>query len=235
MRVDSQPAYILHHYPYRDSSEIFELLTRDHGRISVVCRGSRGPRSRFRSVLQPFQPLQVSWSGKGEMPTISTAEPAMSVPLILSGDRLASGFYLNELLMHFLHRHDVQEEIFLLYGQTLHQLVTEADLETILRRFEKNLLQALGLGLNLVADADSGCSVESDQTYLYQVEHGPIRALSFDTSSHLPTVSGASLLALERNESLNESARREIKSLMRYVLGFYLGGKTLKSRELFRL
>ena len=234
MRVDNQLAFILHHYPYRDTSQILELLTRDHGRFSVISRGSLAARSKIKSVLQPFRLLQVSWSGKGELPTLSQAELVVNSAGLLSGDKFASGFYLNELLMHFLHRHDVQEEIFTIYAETLSSLTTASDnLEIILRLFEKQLLDALGLGLNLTHDADSGAPVLNELHYIYHVEHGPV--LSQQTvSSQRPIVCGRSLLDFSRDDLNLEASRREIKQLMRYVLAFYLAGKPLKSRELFR-
>lgn len=234
MRVENQPAFILHHYPFRDTSQILELLTRDFGRLSVVSRGSLAARSKIKSILQPFRLLQLAWTGKGDMPTLITAEPAESRPVLLSGNKLSSGFYLNELIMHFLHRHDVQEDIFCLYANTLEQLSSGTCLETVLRLFEKQLLNDLGLGLNLTHDADSGDPVAINGQYIFYVEHGPVLALSPDSMSQRPTLSGESLLAFARNDLDAGNTKREIKLLMRHVLAFYLAGKPLKSRELFR-
>lgn len=235
MRVENQLAFILHHYPYRDTSQILDLLTKDFGRLSVVSRGSLAARSKLKSVLQPFRLLHVAWAGKGDMPTLITAELAETRPVLLSGNKLSSGFYLNELIMHFLHRHDVQEDLFCLYANTLLQLSAETSLEIVLRLFEKQLLNDLGLGLNLTHDADSGEPVERAGQYIFYVEHGPVSALSPDLVSQRPMISGESLLAFARNDLDAENTRREIKLLMRHVLAFYLAGKPLKSRELFRL
>lgn len=234
MRVENQPAFILHHYPYRDTSQILELLSRDFGRLSVVSRGSLAARSKLKSVLQPFRLLNISWVGKGDMPTLINAELAESRPLLLQGNRLTSGFYLNELIMHFLHRHDFQEELFLLYVNTVTQLSSDTDLETVLRLFEKQLLGVLGVGLNLTHDADTGEPIRSDGQYMYHVEHGPVTGLSQETGSQRPQLSGESLLAFARDELESETTRREIKQLMRHVIAFYMAGKPLKSRELFR-
>ena len=235
MRVENQSAFILHHYPYRDTSQILDLLTRDHGRISIVSRGSLAARSKLKSVLQPFRLLSISWTGKGDMPTLTGAELAETRPVLLSGNNLLAGFYLNELMMHFLHRHDVQEDLFCLYANTLSQLSTEINLEIILRLFEKQLLNDLGLGLNLTHDADSGEPVIPGKQYVFYVEHGPVLAISPEAVSQRPGISGESLLAFSGNDLNSENIRREIKVLMRHVLAFYLAGKSLKSRELFRL
>lgn len=234
MRVENQLAFILHHYPYRDTSQILDLLTRDFGRLSVVSRGSLAARSKLKSVLQPFRLLNISWVGKGDMPTLINAELAESRPVLLSGSKLTSGFYLNELMMHFLHRHDFQEDLFQLYANTVSQLATGTSLEIVLRLFEKQLLDALGVGLNLTHDADSGEPVMQDRQYLFQVEHGPVVALTRDMESQRPFLNGSSLLAFSRDDLVSEDVRREIKLLMRHVIAFYLAGKPLKSRELFR-
>ncbi|HEX5636532.1 MAG TPA: DNA repair protein RecO [Gammaproteobacteria bacterium] len=235
MRVENQPAFILHHYPYRDTSQILDLLTRDFGRLSVVSRGSLAARSKLKSILQPFRLLNVSWVGKGDMPTLINAELAELKPVLLDGRRLTSGFYLNELMMHFLQRHDFQEDLFQLYANTVSWLATDTSLEIVLRIFEKRLLDALGVGLNLTHDADSGEAIKPDNQYIYFIEHGPVLALSGDMSSQQrPLLNGESLLAFSRDELGSEAIRREIKSLMRHVIAFYLAGKPLRSRELFR-
>ena len=237
MRVDVEPAYILHHYPFRDSSQIIELFTRNHGRLSVIARGTLSAKSRLKSILQLFRPLQVSWSGKGELPVLTMAEPAEKhVLLQLSGKALPSAFYLNELLMRLLHRHDVHDEVFDLYHRSLYQLTREDCLEVTLRVFEKQLLNYLGFGINLTVDAESGESVNDSTDYVYYIEHGPV-ALKQDhdhAQAHHLVLKGSSLLAFEHNQLQTETARRVIKSLMRLVLSYYLGDKPLKSRELFR-
>ena len=235
MRVDNQLAYVLHHYPFRDSSQILEVITRDHGRISIMSRGSLGARSKLKSVLQLFRLLNISWIGKGDMPTLTSAELVANTPQLLNGKNFASGFYLNELLLHFLHRHDVQETIFKLYMETISALAAETDaVEIVLRLFEKQLLDELGLGLNLTHDADSGSSLDEFMHYVFRVEHGPILSSAAGATTSLPIVSGKSLQALARHDLSDVDVRREIKILMRYILAHYLAGKPLKSRELFR-
>ena len=235
MRADNQPAFILHHYPYRDTSQILELLTRNFGRLSVISRGSLAARSKVKAVLQPFRLLHLSWSGKGDLPTLTQAELGSHDSLLLTGEKFASGFYLNELMMYFLQRHDVQEEIFTIYAETMARLAVETTgLEMVLRLFEKKLLKELGLGLNLTHDADSGLPIVESEQYLYQVEHGPVLAITQDVASQRPLIAGASLLDFSRDDLVADRTRREIKILMRHVLAFYLAGKPLKSRELFR-
>src|SRR5437762_1362429 len=115
-RVDAQPALVLHSYPFRETSLVIEVFTRDFGRVALVARGARRPRSALRGVLLAFQPLLVSWSGKGELYTLIRAEwHGAYQPL--RGLSLICGFYLNELLLKLLPRHDAHERLFDTYAE----------------------------------------------------------------------------------------------------------------------
>lgn len=234
MRVQDQAAYILHHRAYRDTSQILELFSRDYGRITVVSKGSRSAKSRSRAVLQPFVPLLVGWSGKGEMPTLTGSEVISHAPLKLHGNALPSAFYMNELLMKLLHKHDAHEEVFNLYENTLFLLQDIENLEKNLRIFEIKLLQILGFGMNLINDAETGEIVQSDKCYRYYVEHGPVLAANPEQDARSLLITGATLIAFEKGLLDSAEALKEIKSLMRYVLSYYMEGKPIKSRELFR-
>src|SRR6478752_3340734 len=156
-RVQLAPGYILHHYPYRDTSRILEVLTRDAGRMSIFARGVRGPKAKLASELQPFRLLLLSWSGKGEAPMLAGAESAPGFTPVPSAS-LMSAFYLNELLLKLTHRHDPVPAMFDAYHDTLELLKASAPLEPTLRIFEKRLLDQLGYGLELDIDARNGTS-----------------------------------------------------------------------------
>ena len=230
-RVQLQPAYLVHRKPFRDTSLLLELITPDYGRIGLIARGARGPRSKLKGVLQPYQPLLVSWSGRGELPTLTSAESSGS-GVFLQGDALISGFYLNELLMRLLARHDPHPHLFSCYQAALQSLITNADIDWALRLFERDLLQELGYGLLLTHEGQSGAEVESDARYCYYHQSGPQRL--FTEHSEYLSVSGATLLALACGQCDEAELRRESKLLMREVLGHYLGSRPLASRELFR-
>ena len=233
MRAETQIAYILHKRPFRDTSQIIEAFTREHGRISLMSRGSRGAKSKSAGLLQIFRPLLISWQGRGEMPFLNSVEMADVKAPGLFGKSQMSAMYVNELLVYLLHKNDVQKEIFDKYHECLYALKERASIEVVLRLFEKELLQLLGFGLNLTIDADSGDSVIEECHYAYHFEHGPVLC---DRSRQLkqPIVTGSSLMAFERNDLKSMQHRSEIKQLMRYVLAGHLGHKKLKSRELFR-
>ena len=235
MRVQDQPVYILHQRPFRDTSQILEIFSRDYGRLSLVSRGSRSPKSRLKAILQPFQALQANWSGRGEMPSLGRVEAVSIKRPLLKSAALPCAFYMNELIMRLLHKHDVHDDVFELYQNTLHVLASTEDLELELRLFEKSLLQFLGFGLCLDVDADSGERVLEDRNYHYFIEHGPVQVGSHPDSDRLALcIAGNSLLSFQSEDLSDKRVRKEIKSLMRYVLTYYLGNKPLKSRELFR-
>ncbi|MCW8855631.1 MAG: DNA repair protein RecO [Gammaproteobacteria bacterium] len=234
MRIQDQSVYILHHRPFRDSSLILELFTQNHGRLAVMSRGGSSPKSKLKNTLRPFQMLSACWSGKGELPVLSSAEIMQQNRYQLSGDALLSALYINELLMRLLHKHDVYEEVFSLYQQTLACLTTSDQIEICLRLFEKKLLQFLGFEMNLTADADSGEMVSADKQYIYYIEHGPVELSANNQSSTQMVIDGSSLLAFAEDDLAIAGIRKQIKFLTRYVLAYYLGDRPLKSRELFR-
>jgi DNA repair protein RecO (recombination protein O) len=229
-RVALQPAYILHRKPYRDTSLLLEVFSRNHGRIGLVARGAQGKRSTLKALLQPFQPLLLSWSGRGELQTLTGAE-ADGIAQIPGGEALLSGFYLNEILMRLLHRHDPHDELYDRYQQTLGKLSEGMEYDWALRLFERDLLQELGYGLQLTHTIE-GEPLEATRCYCYNPERGPIPAQ--DDQADCLTVYGATLLAIDSGENGGVECRREAKHLMRTVLQPYLGNRPLASRELFR-
>jgi len=228
-RIQLQPAYVLHHRPYRDTSRIVDLFTRDHGRLTVFARGVRG-KSGLAAALQAFQPILVSWSGKGEAGQLNAAE-LVGEPTNLPAARLLSGFYLNELLLKLLHLHDPQLEIFNLYNLTVQTLKTGGDELSALRVFEKRLLQALGFGLSLEHEAESGNAIEPQRCYRYVLELGPL-PVSAAANPAKGVYSGAMLLALA-TETLGEAQHKtDARYLLRSVLDHVLDGRRLQSREI---
>lgn len=227
-----QPAYVLHQRPYRDTSALVELFTPEHGRVGAVAKGVKRPKSPWRGLLQPFRPLLVSWTGGGDLKTLTAVEP-QGEPLWLPAQSLASGFYLNELLMRLLQRHDAHVALFGCYDASLRALAsaTADTLEGVLRGFELNLLEALGYGLILDHEAETGAPIEPDAQYTYHPEQGPLRANGAEHDYGVP-ISGRSLAALRDNVWQDAQQRREAKQLLRTVLAHYLGPKPLHSREL---
>ncbi len=207
-----------------------EVFTRDYGRLCLLSKGARRLKSRLRGVLYPFQSLLLSWSGKGELPVLSTAEPDGRF-LNLTGDGRICAFYINELLMYLLHRYDSHPSLFGHYSRVLHQLLTSSDQEWLLRFFEKQLLRELGYALLLNQDAASGDAIDPRANYVYVPEFGAIKA---DGQAHegIP-VKGSALIALECEEPADEKIKHECKRLMRTMIGRHLGRRVLHSRRWF--
>ncbi len=234
MRVSLQPSFLLHSRPYRDGSQLLELFTAEHGCLSAVARGlyrkARG--GSLRATLQPFRPLLLSFSGRGELQTLTAAEAAPGA-VVLTGERLFSGLYLNELLLRLLHRHDPHPALFARYGDTLQALAGQTAPDIHLRRFELLLLDELGYGFDLTHDALSHAAIEDGRWYRYHEGAGLAVCAAQDTRLE-GRLAGADLLALARGELDTGSVASTAKRLLRQVLAEHLGGHALHSRELFR-
>jgi len=221
-------AYLLHRRPYSNSSMLVECFTNDLGRFPAIAKGVRSGRGVGVAVLQPFRPLTINVSGKGEVKTLTGFEQT-SPESELKGKALYSGFYLNELLMRLLARNDPHERLFWIYQQTLERLHIVQQLEMTLRRFELGLLNELGYGLVLTQDVETGADIEREKLYFYELERGPIKVAQGNSN----VVRGSTLLALAGNDTMDRVEQREARGLMRRVLSHYLGDTPLKSRELF--
>lgn len=226
-----EPAIVLHSYPFRETSLILDVFSRSHGRLAIVARGARRPKSSLRGVLMNFQPLLLSWFGKGEVRTLHSAEWQGGQPY-LQGTALMCGFYLNELLLNLLARDDPHEQLFDYYRATLHRLAHETDHAATLRCFEKHLLQQLGYALLLEYEAGSSQPILADLCYRYVVERG---ALPDQGEVHIGLpVLGKTLLDMARDDYADPVSAQQSKQLMRVLLNHHLGGKTLHTRELIK-
>ena len=230
-RVDLEPAFILHARSWRDTSLLVEVFSRGHGRLGMIARGARRPKSRMRGLLQPFVPLLLSWRGRGELATLTGAETDGTV-LPPAGSAAVVGFYLNELVMRFLHRHDPESELFDHYRAALDAIARGDDPEPVLRIFEKRLLQAAGYALELEREAGSGLAIEPEGRYRYTADAGP-EPWSNGTGSGV-CVSGSTLLALARETLAGPRALGEAKHLMRSIIDERCGGRAFASRSLWR-
>ncbi|HHC71559.1 MAG TPA: DNA repair protein RecO [Thiotrichales bacterium] len=227
--IPLHPVWVLHARPWRESSLLLELFSARHGRVGVVARGARGARGRGR-LLQPFRPLLASWGGRGELGTLGGVEEAGPAPR-LEGHALVSGLYLNELLVRFLHRNDPHSRLFGLYGATLEALAGGEALEPLLRRFELRLLEEVGYGLELEHEAgDRAAPLRAGRRYDYRPEIGPV---PLEGEPAGVAVEGGTLQALARGELEDPGVLREAKRLMRHLIRHHLGGRELRSRQLF--
>lgn len=230
-RIEGQPAFVLHSYPFRETSLVIEAFSREHGRVALVARGARRPRSALRGLLMSFQPLSLSWFGKGELRTLHSAEWQGGQPQ-LQGTALLCGFYLNELLLNLLARDDPHEQLFDYYQLTLQRLASETDHAATLRCFEKHMLQGLGYALLLEHEAESGEPLEPARQYRYVIERGAL-ADSDDAPDGL-VVFGKTLLDMAADDYRDPVSAQQSKQLMRTLLNHHLAGKVLHTRELIK-
>ena len=228
--MDGQPAFVLHTHPFRETSLIVEAFTRDHGRIALVARGARRPRSAMRGLLLAFQPIELGWFGQGEMRTLAKVEWIGGQPL-LQARALLLGYYMNELLLKLLPREDAHPTLFLAYAEAVYALAIGEPSQASLRRFEKTLLKELGYGLTLDREAESGRQVDPQKHYAYVVERGPI--LVSDDGREAESFSGRALLAIAQDDFSDAETLAQCKQLMRTLIQHYLGGQRLSSRRVF--
>ncbi|ACE84292.1 DNA repair protein RecO [Cellvibrio japonicus] len=230
MRVDLQPAYILHARPYRDTSLLLDLLTPVYGRITAVARGVRQSKGHKRQLLNPFHRLLVNWQGKSELKLITGVETDHHY-LQLQGNALYSGFYLNELLVRLLPEQDVITGLFERYEWTLDALHRGEPLEPLLREFEFMLLQGLGYALDFLHDCHSQQPIQSGYFYLCDIHQG-FYSVPADSDPRF-WIAGAHLLAIAAGDYSAADTRRVAKQLARLLFKPLLGKRPLKSRELF--
>lgn len=229
-RINGQPGFVLHSYPYKETSLIVDLFTRDFGRIGVVAKGAKRPHSKLRGVLQTFQPLSSSWSGRNELRTLIDAE-WMGGMLPLERNALLCGFYLNELLVKLLARDDPHPALFDQYVDTLNQLAHNEPAQVVLRKFERALLKETGVAADLSRCAPSGEAVVVGVAYVVDPERGPLRATAAAPAGW-PVVDGRTLLDIEANRYEEAQTQAQSKLLMRFLLAHQLGGAPLNTRQI---
>ncbi|GAB7527506.1 DNA repair protein RecO [Paraburkholderia sp. 2C] len=231
-RISEQPAFVLHSYPYRETSLILDVLSRDHGRLALIAKGAKRPHSALRGVLQTFQPLSLAWTGKSEMRTLTGAEWVGGM-LPLAGDALLCGFYANELLVKFCAREDPHPQLFHHYVVTLTRLAHDEPPVQVLRSFERVLLRETGYAMSLDRTV-ARKPVLATGRYVFDPERGvrDVRDASGDLPAQWPVVSGQTLLDMEQDDYHRAQTVAQSKTLMRFLLNTYLGGTPLATRQI---
>ena len=236
-RTGADAAYILHAQPYRETSLLLETFTRPQGRVAMVARGARRPRSELRGTLLAFHPLSLEWFGKGEVRTLAKAE-WLGGQAFLRGEALLCGYYLNELLLRLLPREDAHERLFERYAQALTALAepgASGQPAPVLRAFEKSLLAELGYALALPESGGAGINPET--AYCYDPERGPVPAgepAGAFSAVNNPVVSGQTLLDISRDDYGSARTQNESKALMRSLINHRLENAPLRSRRVYR-
>lgn len=232
VRIADEPAFVLHTRAWRETSLLVEVLSRNHGRIGLVARGVQGPKRQvLRAALQPLQYIRLDALLRGELATLVAAEALDAAPR-LPGDAALAAFYVNELVMRLAQRQDPQPELFEAYRLARERLAGAEPLAWTLRRFERDLLQALGSGFDLEHDGE-GEPIDPAARYLLDPEQGPQRLLSDRGREQRSTAAtGSALLALGLDRQPRSEDLASLRLVLRSVISHHLGGRGLKSWEM---
>lgn len=229
MEEGLQRCFVLHRRPYSESSLILDVFSEEYGRLSIISKGARSKRSNLKGVLQAFTPLLMKWSGKGSMRTLRQAE-SISLAIPLTGINLYSAMYINELVVRVIEQETPYPALFLDYLTALTELAQTKNPEPALRRFELALLSSLGYGVDFLHCAGSGEMVSPEMTYRYREQKGFMASIRHDP---LMSFKGNELIAISERRFITPEQLKAAKRFTRIALKPYLGGKPLKSRELF--
>ena len=230
LKVNLTPCYILHHHKYGETSLILDVLSRDYGRVNLIAKGAKKNKKQQDIAFDLYQKYLISWVLKTELGTLTSIELARSL-LMIKPDKILSGFYMNEIVLRLLHKHEAHPELFDAYERALNKLVEGEHEEKILRYFEMALLKSLGYGLVLDYDVKTGEPIDGDNEYSYEYDHGP--SVQSAQTKMSCTISGQTLLELNNEQLSNSKQIHEAKKLLRSVLSRYLGEKPLASRDLY--
>lgn len=229
--VQLECAYLMHQRPYRNTSQIIDCLTRDYGMISLVAQGSRRSKTGQRAILQPFLPLQLSWVRRGDLGRLTHVELEQRDGE-LAGQQLLAGFYMNELLLRLLAKGDPNVEIYSCYSRALADLMTSANTSRALRIFELHLLEALGYGLNLNHDVETGDPISAERRYVFEPERGA--RVEENSANGADEYSGRELISLREMRFDDAASLRAAKRLLSRALRIYLGDRPLKTSSVLR-
>lgn len=227
-RIAAQPGFVLHSYPYKETSLIIDVFSREYGRVALVAKGAKRPHSKLRGVLQTFQPLSFSWVGKSEVKTLTAAEWVSGL-LPLEKSALLCGFYLNELLVKLIAREDPHPALFDHYVATLNRLAHGEAAPIVLRQFERALLKETGVAGDWTVTAHDGQPVDPVSQYVVDPLQG-VRVAH--VSDVWPRVAGKTLLDMEKEDYSDATTQSQSKLLMRFLLAHHLGGAKINTRQM---
>ena len=230
--IEHEPSYLMHQIPYSETSQIVRIFSQKFGRVDLIAKGSKRPKSKFRSYLQPFLPLQLSWSGKSQLKTLRQAEIHGQYLVRIQGKYLLSAYYLNELILSFLRMEDPYPNLFALYASTLHDFSESKPIEPSLRQFEILMLSEIGYAINFKSEAHSQKPIETDLDYFFIIEQGFISKPNHNSDSL--RVKGQVIKAINEGDFSNQETLISAKKILRLSIHHHLDGKELKSKKVFK-
>ncbi len=231
MKVELTPCYILHRRDYSESSLILEVFSREHGRVNLIAKGAKRNKKQQGINHNLYQKYHMSWVARSELGTLTNIELA-ALSDSLKPEVMMTGFYMNELMLRLLHKHEAHPELFDSYDITIQQLLNDKSEQIVLRYYEKILLQSLGYGVILDHEVETGEALNSEKEYYYQFDFGP--SLTTNNIKSGINVSGKTLLELDAETLSDVENINEAKVLLKSILNQHLGEKPLASRELYQ-
>ncbi|MFK7795723.1 MAG: DNA repair protein RecO [Gammaproteobacteria bacterium] len=228
MRVELEPAYVMHTRPYRETSMIVYALTEQHGVVHMV---SRGARKKGNNNLQPFTRMYLSWSGRGDLMSLTKIEHEHS-RYTNNFRAQVQCFYLHELILKLIPKLSPAPELFDLYESTLNSMINNPSNEYVLRNFELRLLAIMGHPLQLGYDYINDEVIQNQLLYRYDPDFGPTKIKGKQTQWNV--VTGRLLADLEQGDLTDESLP-QAKIFLRGIVKHYLQGKPLMTRRLLKV
>ena len=230
--IEGEPAYLIHQRPYSETSQIINLFSRHYGRVDAIAKGSKRPKSKFKSFLQPFSPILVSWSGRSQLKTLRSVDISSGKQSNVSRKHLMSAFYLNELILSFLTTADPYPDLFDAYSLAINNLSNADSSEIILREFEIQLLTEIGYAINFQTEAMSSKKIEPNLSYRFIAEEGFISSV---TSSPRDTlIKGSVIQSIDRKDFSQPETMRAAKRIIRESVKYHLSGKELNTKKVVK-
>ena len=218
--------FLLHQRAHGETSLIIDVFTKTSGKISLIAKGAKKPKSKFFGYLAPFTKLKITFTGRSELKTLTNIDRDFSQSTNSFSKTSYSLLYINELLMRLLPKDAAQEDLFFLYEEFLHKVARGDELEITLRHFELDLLDMLGYGLDFENDIDRNEAIESEKNYSFIPERGFRESMNSNFS-------GTDIINI-RTRELSKVSKKYLKHLTQTAIHFCLDGRDLESRDIFK-
>ncbi len=230
--IEGEPAYLIHQRPYSETSQIINLFSRHYGRVDAIAKGSKRPKSKFKSFLQPFSPILVSWSGRSQLKTLRSVDISSGKQSNVSRKHLMSAFYLNELILSFLTTADPYPDLFDAYSLAINNLSNADSSEIILREFEIQLLTEIGYAINFQTEAMSSKKIEPNLSYRFIAEEGFVSSVT--SSARDTLIKGSVIQSIDRKDFSQPQTMRVAKRIIRESVKYHLSGKELNTKKVVK-
>ena len=219
--------FLLHQRSYGETSIIADIFTKNNGKISIIAKGAKKPRSKFFGYLVPFQKLNVTFSGRSELKTLTSIDRNLAETSNTFSKVSYSLLYINELLIKLLPKDAKHEELFILYETFIKSIIKKNNnLELTLRHFELDLLDMLGYGFDYELDIDLNRPIDAETSYVFVKERG------FRKSNN-SNFYGKDIINI-KNRKLKDVPLKQLKEITTKAISICLDGKELRSRKIFK-